>query len=194
MKNLIFILGISVVFLSCTASKDNNKEESVEGLKASIKEMDDSLNVLVEKVMTTSDFKINRAVYYEAINRNKDFYFHFPKDPYAEVALEKIASMFLQLNQEDRAVKWRDTLLTKYPNTKDKIGLLELQMSYYDYNEHNPEKYKYYAHQYLAIKDLPKEKRESCEFRLKHIDLTFDQLIELKAKDSEDSTATGHRQ
>lgn len=190
MRNLIFILGLSVVFLSCTDTKVNSKEESVEGLKASIKEMDDSLNVLVNKVMDSSDFTIPKTVYYEAINRNKDFYFHFPEDPYAEDALEKIASMFLQLNQEERAVKWRDTLLTNFPNTKDKIGLLDLQMNYYRINDYNPEKIKFYAQKLLAIKNLPEKKREQYEFRLKHANLTFDQLIELQENRSKDSTAT----
>ncbi len=187
MKNLTFIFSLVLVVLSCTSPKGNKNEETVKDLKAGIKEMDDSLKILVDKVMNSSDFQINRAVYYEAINRNKNFYFKFPEDPYAEVALGKIASIFLQLNQEDKAVKWRDTLLINYPNTKDKIDLLELQMSYYDVNNYNPEKYKYYAKQFLAIEDLPKEKREKCEFRLKHIDLTFDQLIKLQEQKNKDS-------
>lgn len=192
MKNVIFILGLSLVIISCNSTKNNNKKETVEGLKTSIKKINDSLNVLMEQGIKSSNFKINRPVYYEAINRNKDFYFHFPNDPYAENALQNIASMFLQLNQEDSAVKWRDTLLTKYPNTKDKMGLLELQMSYYDYNDYNPKKIKYYVNKLLAIKDLPKEKREQFEFRLKHIDLTFNQLIELQEKLNEDTLTTEH--
>lgn len=192
MKNLILIFGLAAVFLSCNNTNDKNKAKTVEDLKASIKEMDDSLNVLTDKVMQTSDFNIDKAVYYEAINRNKEFYFNFPKDPYSEVALEKIASMFLQLNQEDRAVKWRDTLLVKYPNTKSKIDLLELQMSYYDFNEYNPEKFKFYAQQLFAIKDLPMEKRERWEFRLEHIDLTFEQLIEFQANQNKDTISSIH--
>ena len=188
MKNLIFIFSLMLVFLSCKNPNEKKKKATVEDLKSGIKEMDDSLKMLVDKVMNSSDFQINRAVYYEAINRNKNFYFQFPEDPYAEVALEKIASMFLQLNQEDNAAKWRDSLLINYPNTKHKIDLLELQMSYYDFNHYDPKKYKYYAKQLLAIDSLPKEKREKCEFRLEHIDLTFDELIKLQEETSKDTT------
>lgn len=185
MKKIIYVLSLLAVFAACNSKSeesniDKEEEVTVEGLKTSIKEMDDSLQIIMDEAVKSPDYKMNRVAYHEAINRNKDFYQHFPNNPYAEVALGKVASLYLQLNVEEEAVKWRDTLLNNYPNTKNKIGLLELQMNYYDYNQHNPEKIKHYAERLLAIDDLPEEKREQYEFRLEHIDKTFDELIELQ--------------
>ena len=193
MKKLIFILGVVMTTVACTnqaKDTDTKEEMTIEGLKSSIKEMDDSLMLLMEQAVKSSDYKMNRVAYHEAINRNKDFYYNFPEDPYAETALSKIAALYLQLNVESESVKWRDTLLTKYPNTQDKIGLLELQMNYYDFNEYNQEKIKLYANQLLAIENLPAEKREQYEFRLKHIDKTFEELIELQMTDENDQVQT----
>ena len=186
MKKIVFIFGILLTFAACNnqeVKSDIKEEVTIEGLKSSIKEMDDSLMVLMEEAVKSPNYQMNRVAYHEAINRNKDFYYNFPKDPYAETALSKIAALYLQLNVESESAKWRDTLLTQFPNTKDKMGVLELQMNYYDFNEHNPEKIKFYANQLLAIENLSDEKREQYEFRLKHIDKTFEELIELQMSD-----------
>lgn len=182
MKKIFFVLITAMTFVACNNTQEKNTKEefTIEGLKASIKEMDDSLMVLMEAAVKSEDYKMNRVAYHEAINRNKDFYFNFPNDPFAETALSKISSLYLQINVESESVKWRDTLLTKFPNTKDKIGLLELQMNYYDFNEYDPEKIKFYAEKLLAIENLPAERREQYEFRLKYIDKTFEELIELQ--------------
>jgi len=182
MKKIFFVLITAMTFVACNNTQEESAKEefTIEGLKASIKEMDDSLMVLMEAAVKSEDYKMNRVAYHEAINRNKDFYFNFPNDPFAETALSKISSLYLQINVESESVKWRDTLLTKFPNTKDKIGLLELQMNYYDFNEYDPEKIKFYAEKLLAIENLPAEKREQYEFRLKYIDKTFEELIELQ--------------
>jgi len=194
MKKIIFILGVLLTFVACNNNPevdgDIKEDISIEGLKASIKEMDDSLMLLMEEAVKSPSYKMNRVAYLEAINRNKDFYFNFPNDPFAETALSKIAALYLQINVESESVKWRDTLLTKFPNTEDKIGLLELQMNYYDFNEHNPEKIKYYADQLLAIENLSEERREQYEFRLKHLDKTFEELIELQMSENEDQVET----
>lgn len=189
MKKLVFVFGILLTFVACTNQevKNDGKEElSIEEMKTSIKEMDDSLMVMMEEAVKSPNYQMNRIAYHEAINRNKDFYTNYPNDPYAETALNKIASLYLQINVESESAKWRDTLLTKYPNAENKIGLLELQMNYYDFNEHNPEKIKFYANQLLAIENLPEEKREQYEFRLEHIDKTFEELIELQMSGEND--------
>lgn len=191
MKKIVYILALSIGFAACNSTQEGNNEATdqeeevtVESLKASIKEMDDSLKVMVEEAISSPDYKMNKVAYHEAINRNKEFYNHFPEDKYAEKALEKVAALYLQINVEEEAVKWRDTLLNNYPNTENKVGLLELQMNYYDFNDYNPEKLEHYAKRLLAIENLPEEKREQYEFRLKHIDKTFDELIELQASEN----------
>lgn len=183
MKRIIYIFSLLFVFTSCNSNNEEvveSGEVTVESIKTSIKEMDDSLKIMMDQALNSPEYKINRVAYHEAINRNKDFYQNFPNDSFAETALGKIAGLYLQLRVEEEAVKWRDTLLNNFPNTTQKAGLLELQMNYYDFNVNDKEKIKYYANRLLAIENLSKEKREQYEFRLEHIDKSFDELIELQ--------------
>lgn len=186
---IFFILFATILFSCGDNSKDQNEssadeEITVEGLKMSIKKIDDSLYMLTQKKMKNPDFKIDRLVYHEGINRNKKFFETFPEDEFAETALMKIASLYFQLQIEGEAAKWRDSILMHYPNTKSKIGILEMQMSYYDFNNHNKEKLEYYLNELLSIENLSEEKRKDYEFRLKHIDKTHSELIELHNNDS----------
>lgn len=189
MKKIVFAFSLITLIASCgseqtEATQDQQKEEvTVEGLKSSIKEMDDSLKTMYTQAAKTNDYKINKVAFHEAINRNKAFYEHFPNDEFAETAVDKIAALYLQINVESEAAKWRDTLISNFPITKEKIGILELQLNYYDYNDYKPEKIKHYANLLLDIEGLPEEKREAYEFRLKHIDKTFEELIEMQASE-----------
>lgn len=198
MKKIIYIFSLLLVFTSCNSNTEEVKiekeEVTVESLKASIQEMDDSLKLLMDEAVKSPTYKMNKVAYLEAINRNKDFYQNFPEDPYAEKALSKIAALYLQIGVEEEAVKWRDTLLNNYPNTEDKIGLLELQMNYYDYNQYNKEKIQHYADRLLAIENLSDEKREQYEFRLEHIDKSFEELIELQIVGDLEKVKTEHPQ
>jgi hypothetical protein len=185
------ILGLSLLFVFTACNESNSKEDvTPEELKAGIKEMDDSLNIMTQKVMNNDDYQMDKVAYHEAIKRNKKFYAHFSDHQYAEQAAQKIAALYLQLNIESEAVKWRDTVLLNYPENKNKLGLLELQMNYYDYNEYTPKKIKYYGKKILAMENLPPKKREAKSFRLKHIDKTFDELIQMQNQNDKDSLDT----
>src|SRR5690554_7331085 len=105
MKKLIFVFGVLLTFTACTDQNSDtasNEAPTIEGLKASIKEMDDSLKVLMDEAVKSPEYKMNRVAYHEAINRNKDFYHNFPEDPYAETALDKIAALYLQDRKSTR--------------------------------------------------------------------------------------------
>src|SRR5690554_6978397 len=74
MKKLIFVFGVLLTFTACTdqnANTASNEAPTIEGLKASIKEMDDSLKVLMDEAVKSPEYKMNRVAYHEAINRNK---------------------------------------------------------------------------------------------------------------------------
>lgn len=193
MKSSYIFALVSILFFSCNNESDKNVEtetETPEKVLASIQEMDDSLQVLMDKRMKEDAFKIDKVVYHEAINRNKKFYKLYPNHEKAEQALEKIASLYMQIGVESEAAKWRDTILINYPNNINKIGLLEMQMNYHDYDNYDSVKIEYYADQLLSIENLPEEKKEDYEFRLKHIDKTFDELIELRMKEMDSINKT----
>lgn len=186
MKKYIILFLVIAMLVRCgndSSDSKENKVDSPEELLTSISQIDDSLQAMIDKKMRVDTFKINKLVYHEAINRNKQFFELYPEHDQAEQALENIASMYMQIGVESEAAKWRDSILTHYPNNKNKLGLLEMQMNYYDYDNYNPEKITYYAEQLLALENLPEGKKEDYEFRLKHIDKSFDELIEIRMKE-----------
>lgn len=182
---LLTILLVSCGDQNLDKNQSPEKEEvTVEGLKMSIEKIDDSLFLLTKKKMKNPDLKIDRLVYHEGINLNKKFFETFPEDEYAKTALEKIASLYFQLQIEGEAAKWRDSILVHYPNTESKVALLEMQMSYYDFDNYNKEKLAYYLNELLHLENLSEEQRQNYQFRLKHIDKTHSELIELHNNDS----------
>lgn len=188
MKNWIYILFASAFLFSCNendADGSENETESAEEILSSIQEIDDSLKVLIQKRMEIDTFKIDKLVYHEAINRNKKLYRLYPEHEKAEEALQNIASLYMQIGVESEAAKWRDSILLHYPNNEYKMGLLELQMNYYDYDNYDPAKIEYYIEELLKLENLSEEKRADYKFRLKHIDKTFDELIEIRMKEAD---------
>jgi len=185
MKNSIYLIFGIFILLSCNNADSDQSEqkETPESVWNEVIEIDDSLQAMINKRMTIDTFKIDKLVYHEAINRNKKFYSLYPTDEKAQEAVEKIASLYMQLGIEREAVKWRDSVLVNFPTTKNKLGLLELQLSYYDFNNYDPEKITYYAKELLSLENLPEEKKEDYEFRLKHIDKTFEELIQIRMQE-----------
>lgn len=183
--NVITIFSSLFIIIACSDSPESKEENTPEALLESINEMDDSLHALVDKRMRVDTFEIDKLVYHEAINRNKEFYSKYPDHEKAERSLEKIASMYLQIGIESEAAKWRDSILINYPENENKIGILEMQMNYYDYDNYDPEKIKYYTEQLLELKNLPEGKKEDYEFRLKHIDKTFEELIMIRMQEND---------
>jgi len=189
MKYLVILLVFGLIS-ACQEEAEviEVDEQSPAFLKERIQEMDDSLNVLMEKALTEKDYAIGRLVYHEAANRNISFYNSYPENDFAPEALEKAASMYMAINLEERAAEWRDTLIQNYPNYKHILAVLELQKSFYDnFEAYNPEMIKKYCQMILEKGDdqLTPEKREAIEFRLEHIDLNFKELIQLQNPDLE---------
>lgn len=186
-------LAILLIFGVISSCQENEEvavldEQSPAFLKERIQEMDDSLNLLMEKALTEKEFAIDRLVYHEAANRNILFYKSFPDHDFAPEALEKAASMYMSINLEPRAAEWRDTLIQNYPNYKHILSVLELQKSFYDnFETYNPEMIKKYCQMMLdkGGNQLTQEKRDDIQFRLEHIDLNFKELIQLQNPDLE---------
>lgn len=194
MMNNSFLYTVIIFFLtlmSCNNQSANdvdndNPEVTVDLLKGEIKEMDDSLNMLFEKRLGDNNFKIDRLVYHEGINRCIKFYETFPKDEYAPFALEKAAGLYDALLIPQKAADWRDTLITSYPNYDRMVFILEQQKAHYDnFDAYVPDKIKLYINKMLAIDSLSTEKREQLEFRLENIDLKFIDIVRLRNPDLE---------
>ncbi len=192
MKFILPAIASLFLIIGCNSEEqpETLQKETPEAIISSINSIDDTLQDLTKKRIEIDSFKVDKLVYHKAINRNKKFFRKYPSHDFAEQALQNIASLYMQIGVERLATKWRDSILMHYPNTSNKIGLLELQMSYYDQDKYNPEQIEHYANRLLEIENLPPSKKELYEFRLKHIDKTFEELIELQMEKMTDSTDT----
>jgi len=158
MKTIYSILFTVLLLGACNSGKGDQtvNEVTVESLKASIKEIDDSLELLMAKALATDGFEIDRLVYHEGANRGIEFYKNFPDDEYAPYAVDKVIGMYWALNIEPRTVEWLDT---------------------FSFDAYNPKKIEYYTKLMLNRNDLSPEKRADFELRLKHIDKSFEDFI-----------------
>lgn len=189
MKKLLVIV-IGFLLYSCSEGNNVNdideNEITVKQLKAEIKEMDDSLSFLVEKAMNEDDFQISRLVYHETINRCLNFYSHFPEHDFTPEALEKVAAMYMALSIDQKAADWRDSLIINFPNYDNMLTILELQKTHYDnFETYEPEKIEEYIDLMLKNDNLSGKKREELEFRKKHIDKSFIELVKIQNPDLE---------
>lgn len=184
MRKIILIIVLGAFVYSC--SNNEKKLEKVvtpATLKSDIKAMDDSLSVQYELVKKNKVNGIHPNYYINATQKYLAFYRKFPKDPYAPVCLDKVQQLYTQQKLYDLVLKFSDTLLMKYPDYKDNPTVLLNCGSIADGIIHDKKKIqKYYGKLLKDYPNIDKETKEMLEFRLKHIDLTFDELIELQAQ------------
>lgn len=180
MRRITIVLSyISLLLYSC-GNNPKVDENSREALKNKITEMEDSISALQKE----SSKLIPNLTSIELINRLTAYYTAFPKDDYAADCLFKLHMKFSELNAEEKALEYGDTLLLNFPNYKNKDFILESMASTYDVliEPRDTSKVRYYYSLLLKVKNLPKEKREGIENRLKHLDLDFFAYIELNNK------------
>jgi len=185
MKKIIAFTLLAFVLIQCKNASENentNLRPSQDELKKSIKVMDDSLSVLYQNLMKDPQKQIPSLAIYETINRYLAFYKEYPTDKYSATCLDKVQQLYLQEKIYESSLAYTDTLLIKFPNYKDKANLLLNAGSTAELLEDKDLLKKYYSRLLKECKDLNSETREMVEFRLKHIDKTFDELIEMQMK------------
>jgi len=180
-KMFVFVFALSLMY-ACGGglNEDEKGNGSRVELKSRIKEMEDSIRDLQANLPQTKT--IPNLTHFELINRLLDYYHAYPEDDYAAECLDKVHMKYAGLNILTRAVQYADTLLEKYPNYINRSMVLESQGSSYEFIEpRDTSKIRYYYTKLL--KENPKmdrEKREGLKFRLRHLDLTFDEFIDFQ--------------
>lgn len=179
MRKITIVLSCICLLLNSCGNKPKD-ENSREALKNKITEMEDSISALQKE----SSEPIPNLTSIELINRLTTYYTTFPKDDYAADCLFKIHMKFSELNAEEKALEYGDTLLLNFPNYKNRDFILESMASTYDVliEPRDTSKIRYYYSLLLKEKNLPKEKRDGIVNRLKYIDLDFFSYIEMKEK------------
>ena len=180
-KMSVFVFGLSLMYAGGGGLNENEKGNgSRVELKSRIKEMEDSIRDLQANLPQTKT--IPNLTHFELINRLLDYYHAYPEDDYAAECLDKVHMKYAGLNILTRAVQYADTLLEKYPNYINRSMVLESQGSSYEFIQpRDTSKIRYYYTKLL--KENPKmdrEKRDGLKFRLRHLDLTFEEFIDFQ--------------
>ena len=180
MRKITVLSSCICLFLFSCGNNPKVDENSREALKNKITEMEDSISALQKE----SGEPIPNLTSIELINRLTAYYSAFPKDDYAADCLSKLHMKFSELNAEEKALAYGDTLLLNFPNYKNRDFILESMASTYDVliEPRDTSKIRYYYSLLLKEKNLPKEKRDGIVNRLKYIDLDFFSYIEMKEK------------
>lgn len=181
MKHTV-ILSATLLLAAC-GQKGSAEKQAVtkEGLIAEVKALEDSLKSTSYDAMATTGSKvsINYADRCLAVYRN------FPKSEEAPAYLDKAHIILSSASLHGSAVMFADTLIRKYPRYRNRPMVLQSLASSYDLFivPRKKDKVKYYYELLLKEnKGLSEEEKENIRFRLEHVDLTFDQLVELQQK------------
>lgn len=175
---VIGMLGLIAVLAACSGG-EKNEATSKESLVEEVTLFEDSLkrNLIPAGSRTTT---INYAEKCLAVYRT------YPKSKEAPKYLDKAHVILSSNGLHGLAVLYADTLINKYPDYKNRPMVLQSLASSYDLFIIPRKKelvLKYYNMLLKENPNLPKEERETVQFRLDNIDKSFEELIELQTKD-----------
>ena len=178
MKRYIFLPFVAIfLILAACGGGSNENEISKNNLKKKIKQMEDSISKIQSDPQTGG--KLPTLTNIELINRLTAYYRAFPKDEYSADCLFKIHMKFGELNAHEKSVAYGDTLLSIFPNYKNKDFLLESMASAYDIYilPRDTSKVRHYYDLLLKDNHVTDSKKKDIRARLNHLNLTFDEYI-----------------
>lgn len=181
-KQLLILAAIASLAAGCSSSGKEAKEKmrTKEVMVEQLKQFEDSLknNRLDQSSTLVAERYAEKCL---------GIYRMFPKSKEAPEYLDKAHVILSGIGLHRTAVLYADTLIEKYPGYKNRPMVLQSIASAYDLFIVPRRKElveKYYR---LLLKEnpgMPAEERETIEFRLKHIDLTFEEMIQMEARKS----------
>lgn len=191
MLNKCFCLFVLLMLFSSCKNGTSEKEDALKNrgagvsrneLKASIKQMEDSITGLLQDKNRKK--LIPSLTYIELINRFKSYYQRFPNDPYSSQCLFNIHIQYSTLNANDPAIAYGDTLLSKFPNFPNSDLLLESMATTYDIYivPRDTTKVRKYYTLLLNLKGITSQKRAETKERLQHIELGLFDYITYQTK------------
>jgi len=168
---------------SCNQSSDQTEDATPltrEELKASIKEMEDSLMMISSQKSTGATLSLSQQ---ELINRLTAYYRVYPEDPYSADCLFKVQMAYSGLNAHRKSIAYGDTLLTKFPSYKNKHLAIESNIAALDVflEPRDTAAIRSYYSMLLADNEYPKSKKAEIRRRLKFIDLTIFEYATMSA-------------
>ena len=175
-KRMVPLLALAALMASCGG---NSPEKGV-----TVREMDQQVKA-VEDSLKRGLIKPDPAVEARYAESCLKIYRTFPNSKEAPRYLDKAHMIYSSAGSHEIAARYADTLIRKYPKYENRPMVLLSLASAYDMFIVPRNKFlveKYYRLLLTENPNLPKEEREGYEFRLKHIDLTYEELIDLQAQ------------
>lgn len=183
MKKISYLLVLSALLFSCSAKTTKDEIPTQEFLKSEIKEINDSLQGLYKNLMEQPGYKFPTLAINEAIHRNLQYYKYYPKDAYAAECLDKVQQLYMQEKAYDLSLNYTDTILLKYPKYAKRASLLLNAGSTGEIMQDTTVIRKYYEQLLREYPKLEPGTKKMVEFRLKNLNLTFDQLVDLQIQE-----------
>lgn len=181
MMKYSFLIFVALIIAACGGEETKTGTPSQQEMKTAINQMNDSLQLMFDDVMNGKLDKVPSLAIYETVNRYLAYYHAFPKDAYAAECLDRVHQLYLQEKVYDLSVQYGDTLLQKYPDYKGRANIYLSLGSTYDVMLRDTAKVRlYYSKLLNEFPKLPSETKDMVAFRLKHLDKTFDQMIEMQ--------------
>lgn len=181
MKFAASLYLVALLFVGCSTSAQDpvQAREEIENLEDSISKISMTLE-MGEKM----DESMLVRLKWKLVN----FYQSFPENEYAPEYLDKLHMLAIGERDYENGMRYADTLINNYKDYINRPMILESMANAYDMfiQPRDIAKVEYYNT--LLLKENPKmdkEKREEIEFRMKHIDLTIDELIDLQIEATE---------
>jgi hypothetical protein len=175
MKTLFYLTAFtSLLLFSCGESAEQKSEK--ENMRLLITSYEDSLAKL--QLDPKKAAKITSLAQIELINRLVAYSRAFPKDTFSADCLFKTHMIYEHLRAPREARAYGDTLLSRFPQYKNRLLVYESLGSSYDINEPRDTAMvrKYYD---LLLKEpkVPAQKKKDIKARLAKLDLTFEEYI-----------------
>lgn len=183
MKVLTIFYVIALLLVGCSSSAQDPVQARTE-----ITALEDSISKVSLKL------ELGEKMDSSMINRLKGklvaFYQTFPENGYAPEYLDKLHMLAIGERDYETGMRYADTLIKNYRNYINRPMILESMANAYDMFIQPRDISKVQQYNNMLLKENPKmdkEKREEIEFRMKHIDLTMDQLIDLQIESLEEN-------
>lgn len=170
----LYIVALIIVGCSSSAQDPVEARTGIKALEDSISKMSLKLE-LGEKIDTLMTNRLKSKLIH--------FYQSFPENEYAPEYLDKLHMLYVGERDYETAMSYADTLIKNYKDYINRPMILESMANAYDMfiQPRDVSKVRYYND--LLLKENPKmdkTKRAEIEFRMKHIDLSIDELIEMQ--------------
>lgn len=185
MKQILLLALTAALFAACSGNETPEKQIPTEKeLRTKITKINDSLQLLYKNTMEQSNFRFPKEILDTAIDLHLQFYHLYPENVYSAECLDKVQQLYVQKKEYVLALKYTDTLLVKYPNYPNRATLLLNAGSTGEITGDKSVIKKYYTQLLEEFPNINAETKEMVEFRLAHLDLTFDELVELQIKEA----------